>query len=245
MKTIQLTALMAGLCFLNFNAKAQPSFLTNGLVAYYPFDGNANDASGNGNDGVVFGATLTTDRFGNASNAYSFTGATNYIACSGDIGISNNAPRTVSVWFEGGLQINGDTGGFVGWPSENLSGNPYGWANHIYFPEVVDDEFRIDTGDANSLLFCQPNSSNIFNGWHHFVWTYQTNFGNAVFYIDGIVMPHKRYQNSPTDTMNTGSGSLWIGAPVPQYNGSGYGFTGSLDDIRIYNRALKGLVLEK
>ena len=39
--------------------------LNNGLVAYYPFNGNANDASGNGNNGTVNGATLTTDRFGN------------------------------------------------------------------------------------------------------------------------------------------------------------------------------------
>ena len=48
--------------------------LTDGLVAYYPFDGNANDASGNGNHGVVHGATPTTDRFGNANSAYGFNG---------------------------------------------------------------------------------------------------------------------------------------------------------------------------
>ena len=38
--------------------------LDSGLVAYYPFNGNANDESGNGNDGTVNGATLTADRFG-------------------------------------------------------------------------------------------------------------------------------------------------------------------------------------
>ena len=48
--------------------------LNNGLVAYYPFNGNANDESGNGNDGTVNGATLTTDRFGNTDQAYSFDG---------------------------------------------------------------------------------------------------------------------------------------------------------------------------
>lgn len=51
------------------------SFLTNGLTAYYPFNGNANDASGNGNNGTVNGATLTADRFGNANSAYRFNGA--------------------------------------------------------------------------------------------------------------------------------------------------------------------------
>jgi hypothetical protein len=46
--------------------------LTNGLVVYYPFIGNANDASGNGNNGTVFGATLAPDRFGQPNQAYHF-----------------------------------------------------------------------------------------------------------------------------------------------------------------------------
>ena len=46
--------------------------ITNGLVAAYEFSGNANDVSGNGNNGVVNGATLTADRFGNVGSAYSF-----------------------------------------------------------------------------------------------------------------------------------------------------------------------------
>ena len=46
--------------------------LNDGLVAYYPFNGNARDESGNFNDGTVHGATLTEDRFGNEGNAYSF-----------------------------------------------------------------------------------------------------------------------------------------------------------------------------
>ena len=46
--------------------------LNQGLVAYYPFNGNGNDESGNGNHGTVYGATLTKDRFGNSESAYSF-----------------------------------------------------------------------------------------------------------------------------------------------------------------------------
>ncbi|MDR3503120.1 MAG: T9SS type A sorting domain-containing protein [Legionella sp.] len=48
---------------------------TTGLVAYYPFSGNANDMSGNGNNGIVYNATLTADRFGNLNQAYSFNGS--------------------------------------------------------------------------------------------------------------------------------------------------------------------------
>jgi hypothetical protein len=57
-----------------------PINLQNGLVGYWPFCGNANDESGNGNNGTVNGATLTTDSFGNANTAYSFNGLTDYIA---------------------------------------------------------------------------------------------------------------------------------------------------------------------
>ena len=48
--------------------------LTAGLIAYYPFNGNANDMSGNGNNGSVAGATLSEDRFGNPDSAYYFDG---------------------------------------------------------------------------------------------------------------------------------------------------------------------------
>ena len=52
----------------------EPEFLKKGLVAYYPFNGNAEDESGNGNDGEVKGATLTDDRHGKLNSAYQFNG---------------------------------------------------------------------------------------------------------------------------------------------------------------------------
>lgn len=52
---------------------------TNGLVGWWPFTGNANDMSGNGNNGIVNGATLTTDRNGNNNSAYSFNGVNQFI----------------------------------------------------------------------------------------------------------------------------------------------------------------------
>ena len=57
-----------------------PSYVpTNGLMGWYPFNGNANDESGNGNNGTVTGATLTADRFGVANRAYLFGGFNNFI----------------------------------------------------------------------------------------------------------------------------------------------------------------------
>ena len=64
---------------LSMNAKVMaqvPSYVpVNGLVGWWPFNGNANDESGNGNNGTVNGATLTIDRNGNSNNAYSFNGS--------------------------------------------------------------------------------------------------------------------------------------------------------------------------
>ena len=77
-KSIRTIALLFVGIGLAVNAYSQ-SFLTNGLVAYYPFNGNANDASGNGNNGIVNGATLASDRFGRANQAYSFNGTNNYV----------------------------------------------------------------------------------------------------------------------------------------------------------------------
>ena len=57
-----------------------PSYVsTNGLMGFWPFSGNANDVSGNGNHGTVNGASLTTDRFNSTSAAYSFNGINNFI----------------------------------------------------------------------------------------------------------------------------------------------------------------------
>jgi hypothetical protein len=73
------------------------TILTAGLVAYYPFSGNADDASGKGNDGIVSGATLTTDRFGNANSAYYFDGTSSYINC-GNSTIFDLNNHTIVAW---------------------------------------------------------------------------------------------------------------------------------------------------
>jgi len=73
--------------------------LSDGLVAYYPFNGNANDESGNGNHGTVNGATLTEDLFENAESAYSFDGTNSFIEVMDTPALRlNNTDFTVSAW---------------------------------------------------------------------------------------------------------------------------------------------------
>jgi hypothetical protein len=69
---------------------------SNGLVAYYPLDGNLNDYSGNSNNGINGGATFTTDRFGNSNAALAVTTTTGFIS-ENNVGITGNSPRTLSL----------------------------------------------------------------------------------------------------------------------------------------------------
>ena len=85
------------------------STLVNGLVAYYPFNGNANDESGNGNHGVINGATLAVDRNENEDNAYSFVGD-KYIYAGKTLNHESTLKGNISVslWFKNDESSHGE-----------------------------------------------------------------------------------------------------------------------------------------
>jgi hypothetical protein len=87
---------------LGFNANGQ-TWITNGLVAYFPFNGNPNDAAGT-NNGTVYNATLTTNRFGTPNSAYYFNASTAYIDLGRPSNLMFQSNFTLSAWclFQGG-----------------------------------------------------------------------------------------------------------------------------------------------
>ncbi|HZF02663.1 MAG TPA: hypothetical protein VE344_12310 [Methylomirabilota bacterium] len=87
----------AVLLWMIFKVEAQNS-LTNGLVAYYPFTGNANDASGNGHNGTVYGATLAPDRFGQSNQAYHFDGSSRIFL--GNSTLISGSALTLTAWIK-------------------------------------------------------------------------------------------------------------------------------------------------
>lgn len=118
------------------------------LIAYYPFTGNALDRSGNGNNGTVTGATLTTDRFGNSNSAYYFNGTTDYIILSTDdsleFGTSKDFTIYVSFYAENEGQListTSDVGqdeiGFFIYPS-TLNGLTFGIGDGTEYPDATD-----------------------------------------------------------------------------------------------------------
>ncbi len=80
MKNLLLTTIaILGLALIS-NAQVPNYVPSNGLVGWWPFNGNANDESGNGNNGnPIGGASLTQDRYGNLNKAYSFDGIDDWI----------------------------------------------------------------------------------------------------------------------------------------------------------------------
>jgi hypothetical protein len=222
--TVSLLTLAFGLAVNGYSQ----TFLTNGLVTYYPFNGNANDASGNGNNGTNYGAVLTTDRFGNANSAYSFDGVSAYIAApltntifSGDF--------TASVWFN----VSNLTHGWPGLLDEQsqgfrlqLAGDDCGCSEPEHL--VSYSSSIIGPGGQNWLLV--PSEQTPVNKFQQVV---VTKAGTSVrMYVNGQVANTNQVASSST----LPGQYLFIGV---QYDLTSYSFfPGVVDDVRIYNRAL-------
>ena len=102
------------LVLISFNSSFSqvPSYVpTTGLVGWWPFNGNANDESGNGNNGVVYASTvLTTDRYNVLSKAYLFNGTTQS-AITNSLQLSNTSTGlAASVWFNSNIALNTSAG---------------------------------------------------------------------------------------------------------------------------------------
>ena len=210
------------------------SFLTNGLVAFYPFNGNANDESGNADNGVVLHATLANDRFGDSGKAYYFDGSSQIgIQAAGTFLPAASQPRTISVWLKPDNLVTNQAetwiaGGLFQYGQES-GGTSLFQAQFVWqaTPGLV--SFYLGTESIwgwNSWI-----GSWDFTRWHHAVWTFDGTT-NASLYVDG---QEAGFESSSAGVVfNTQSGPLLIGAAGGRF------FSGSLDDIRIYNRALSG-----
>ena len=212
------------------NLSQIPSNLQNGLVAYYPFCGNANDVSGNGNNGAVTGATLTTDRFGIANRAYSFNGLNNYINIpnSNTVSIQNNF--SVSVWFlmDGGgcnpriFNINQNANSCGGYDfAVNGTSNTSRTIHSANFGSCTD---RIGFNSTQPIPSLQ---------WNHLVMSVDGSAGVGRLYlngqliqtVNGVQIPTFSYNGNPLTIGNINSGRCdWWG--------------GKIDDLFFYNRAL-------
>ena len=193
-----------------------------GLVAYYPFAGSANDTSGNGYNGTIYGATSDTDRFGNLNMAEGFTDGA-YISCSNNSIFNVTEDFTVSAWYK----ITGPqtASGYKTVISKRNDDNSFWEVAYVEPQHLI--QFNLFNG-FSSLEYISSKQDLATNAWHHVVATIRNNV--IYLYSDGnldtsatITIPR------PSNTMPVLIGS----STYPAEN-----FTGKIDDIRIYNRAL-------
>ncbi|MBS4027752.1 MAG: tandem-95 repeat protein [Ignavibacteriales bacterium] len=220
--------------------KARQPWEFNTAVVYYPFNGNANDESGNGNNGTNNGATPTTDRFGNANSAYSFNGTSDYI----DLGQRNdftwktNSIGTFECWI---FPTSLSALRFIFSVSHNTNQN-CGGRFHIgidsnrFFYEVGQG-----TGDCNLANRYTVVSTLSTGQWYHLAVSYDGT--NLKMYINSIVQSYSQSGPPPgtpwfhaLDDGITQVGT--IAAKTYQGTSRTDNFSGIVDDIRIYDRAL-------
>lgn len=219
------------------NSTAQPN-LKKGLMAYYPFNGNANDESGNNNNAVKNNATPSTDRFGKANSAYHFNGIYQYIQVPNKASLNFNNQISISVWVR-------PTGFYYGicHASQLISkgGGNYNPGNYalrfddaLYTGSKGCDGNICDTLHQNfrgtgTVLAPYPGDFIQKNKWYNVLYT---NDGDtARLYVDCEL----KYAVHFPETF-TNDEDLFFGKSDDEF--FPYWLNGDLDDIRIYNRAL-------
>jgi hypothetical protein len=204
--------------------------LQDGLAAYYPFNGDANDESGNGNHGAVNGATLTIDRFGDADKSYAFNG-NSYIDCGNDDSVNIAGDLTLSAW----VKVNnpqllvsrqvlvGKFGSHVGSPEDNqyLMGIEPG-------PTIIFHPYS--EAGVELVEWSYPNWP--ANKWVHIVSTYEETSDIGRIYFNGEFKAELLLGANPYVT----NINLTLGATP--YDIAPLFLDGFLDDVRIYNRVL-------
>jgi Concanavalin A-like lectin/glucanases superfamily len=225
------------------------------LIAYWKFNGNANDSSGNGHNGTVtlghafFGAgtpTLTADRFGNANDAYHFDKG-------GNIDIPFNAAfntqqMSISLWARldtAGRTVNPANCYMVsfdrwnGWKFQTQPFLPFYTVHAFESAATPPDTTYYDRDDAGTAL--TPGTT-----WYHLVVTFKP--GEEDFYINGALV--KSWTNTPgTPITVSAPPDITIGSDLPtsaystdpnnaNYVNYGGFWKGDLDDVMFYNIAL-------
>ena len=221
---------LAFVTLLSASLSAQvPNYVpSNGLVGWWPFNGNANDESGNGNNGTVNGATLTEDRFGNFGSAFAFNGISDNVTVPHNQQFDNQL-YSISVWVSFATESTPSSGGFNVNPAI-LS--RLGSSNSVTYDNLVLYEADGIAGFSygNPVVYGggmldQFNDSN----WHHLVMTIASD--SVRFYFNGQL----------TSTFERGPNLIFNDEPLRMGRSQAAywkAFEGLIDDVGLWNRPL-------
>jgi gliding motility-associated-like protein len=201
--------------------------INNGLVACYPFNGNANDESGHGNNGVVTGATLTSDRNGNANKAYYFNGTSDYILAPNSSSLQPTSTLSVCAWVKPDVNANQWTPVL----SKRYTPSSDPWNSYSIDGGAANNQkwlFSVSKGTAGSQLSAITTQAANYTSWTFLVGTYDG--VSQKFYVNGVL------DKTISSTGNIGYSTM--GFYIGNNNELSQWFKGKIDDVRIYNRAL-------
>lgn len=216
-----------------------PSYVpTNGLIGWWPFNGNANDESGNFNHGMVNGAILTNDRLGNPNMAYRFDGVDDYIDCGNVSAMNGLTEITISAW----VKVSGISNYARIISKENRNDQTQGINLKLAGPTDHGSQLgafgsNIRTGAVTPSVYSDVVP--VLDFWYHVVLVYdgtqQANSDKAIMYLDGALNPTV-YTSTLPSILSNSNASLWFGNISP--NPTVFPFNGTIDDIGIWNRVL-------
>ncbi|MDG1013920.1 MAG: gliding motility-associated C-terminal domain-containing protein, partial [Flavobacteriaceae bacterium] len=220
-----------------------PANLQTGLVGYWPFCGNANDESGNGNNGSVNGATLITDQYGTPNSAYSFFSEDDYISLSENLVFTDADGFTVSIWMKK-EDLTGYLQGYLFDISDGLSQNQ--WQQRIAIQTGTAEDgsqkainFYGEGSEGLSWQCITTDVDEFENQWINIVGVVDMSSNAVKLYINGIEAANSNTSEG-FDSISLGQGnstSKILGRRstlVPISNR----FYGEMDDLAIWNRAL-------
>jgi len=201
----------------------EADFSASPLMAWWKFDGNANDSSGNGRNGTVFGDPIWATGDGKIGDALNFDGTNDYVNIDGYKGVVGGRPLTITAWIRAR-----DDGEIVGW------GDEVGEDGIRVEFRVNDDRLRYEIGGGN----VQAETIVADSQWHHAAVTVIRNatasYPDVIIYLDGV--DNTIYSTDTTVSNAPGVYDVQIGQ---RYDDSGdRPFTGDIDDLRIYDKVL-------
>ncbi len=228
--------LFIGVNVLQLSNTTVKADLSQGLVGYWSFNnGNANDESGNGHDGTLYGATSVVGKFG---NGFSFDGNDDYIDLGDDPDFDITGSITIALWFKTSTsqmgcivskldQVNPDNGYDLAM-GDSFSTNPSGKIT-----------FRVASESNGPSEYDAAQTTNTYtdNTWHLLTVIYTPNgVSRPKIYIDAV---EQSVSNSGIPLSSIGA-SPGFNLKLAEYSaGSGvFNFNGVLDEVRLYNRAL-------
>ena len=219
--------------------------LDDGLIASYPFNGNANDESGNGHNGTVNGASLSADRLGNPDSAYVFDGVDDTILLNNTESLNLNS-YTISGYFKTTPYLTSvyDTAILSKWAGGSSGGDGYPFTIRMQTSDAVlaTTGEILEEGILHSAAWDKSNWPAVYSNkkindgiWHQFI-VVRDNDSKSLLYIDGILADEK--YNFTLDALNMSNDTpIYIAGSPEDINTPRY-FKGNIDDIKIYNRAL-------